>query len=233
MMKFNFILPAFLSGLLFASASHAGVSIGGTRLIFPGDKKEVSLTVANSDKGSPVLIQSWVDEGENSKVKAPFIVTPPLFRLDPGKENILRAVRTGGKLAEDRETLYWLNIKSIPSAKKSEVQSNVLQLAIKNRLKFIYRPNSVVGSPEENANKLVWKRIGNQIQATNPTPFYMNLSMLVIGGKTYSPSLPEQTYIAPRSVRLYNIPSGTSNNNVKWKVINDYGGAGEEFSATF
>ncbi|AKE61996.1 fimbrial biogenesis chaperone [Citrobacter farmeri] len=232
-MKFNFILPAFLSGLLFASASHAGVSIGGTRLIFPGDKKEVSLTVANSDKGSPVLIQSWVDEGENSKVKAPFIVTPPLFRLDPGKENILRAVRTGGKLAEDRETLYWLNIKSIPSAKKSEVQSNVLQLAIKNRLKFIYRPNSVVGSPEENANKLVWKRIGNQIQATNPTPFYMNLSMLVIGGKTYSPSLPEQTYIAPRSVRLYNIPSGTSNNNVKWKVINDYGGAGEEFSATF
>lgn len=232
-MKFNFILPAFLSGLLFASASHAGVSIGGTRLIFPGDKKEVSLTVANSDKGSPVLIQSWVDEGENSKVKAPFIVTPPLFRLDPGKENILRAVRTGGKLAEDRETLYWLNIKSIPSAKKSEVQSNVLQLAIKNRLKFIYRPNSVVGSPEENANKLIWKRIGNQIQATNPTPFYMNLSMLVIGGKTYSPSLPEQTYIAPRSVRLYNIPSGTSNNNVKWKVINDYGGAGEEFSATF
>lgn len=232
-MKFNFILPAFLSGLLFASASHAGVSIGGTRLIFPGDKKEVSLTVANSDKGSPVLIQSWVDEGENSKVKAPFIVTPPLFRLDPGKENILRAVRTGGKLAEDRETLYWLNIKSIPSAKKSEVQSNVLQLAIKNRLKFIYRPNSVVGSPEENANKLVWKRIGNQIQATNPTPFYMNLSMLVIGGKTYLPSLPEQTYIAPRSVHLYNIPSGTSNNNVKWKVINDYGGAGEEFSATF
>ncbi|WP_159284034.1 fimbrial biogenesis chaperone, partial [Klebsiella pneumoniae] len=91
-------------------------------------------------------------------------------------------VFTGANLAQDRESLFWLNIKTIPSVKKNEVQENTLQLAIKKRLKFIYRPSAVKGLPEENADKLVWKKIGNQIQVTNPTPFYMNFSVITVGG---------------------------------------------------
>ncbi len=125
------------------------------------------------------------------------MITPPLFRLEPGQDNTLRAVFTGANLAQDRESLFWLNIKTIPSVKKNEVQANTLQLAIKKRLKFIYRPSAVKGLPEENADKLVWKKIGNQIQVTNPTPFYMNFSVITVGGKTFKPTLPEQTYVAP------------------------------------
>lgn len=69
----------------FSINSHAAVSVGGTRLVFHGDEKEASITVSNTNKGIPVLIQSWVDEGENSKAKAPFMITPPLFRLEPGQ----------------------------------------------------------------------------------------------------------------------------------------------------
>ncbi len=71
-----------------------------------------------------------------------------------------------------------------------------MQLAIKKRLKFIYRPSAVKGLPEENADKLVWKKIGNQIQVTNPTPFYMNFSVITVGGKTFKPTLPEQAPVA-------------------------------------
>ena len=232
-MKALLVLSLMTSCLLFSINSHAAVSVGGTRLVFHGDEKEASITVSNTDKGIPVLIQSWVDEGENSKAKAPFMITPPLFRLEPGQDNTLRAVFTGANLAQDRESLFWLNIKTIPSVKKNEVQENTLQLAIKKRLKFIYRPSAVKGLPEENADKLVWKKIGNQIQVTNPTPFYMNFSVITVGGKTFKPTLPEQTYVAPATERLFTIPAGAVGNTISWKIINDYGTSGKEFHSKY
>lgn len=232
-MKLPLIFSLFCIVSLFSENGRTAVSVGGTRLIYDAGQKEASITVSNSEKGSPILIQSWVDEGESSKVKSPFIVTPPLFRLDPGQDNILRVVRTGGKIPEDRESLYWLNIKSIPSVKKSDIRSNTLQLAIKNRIKFIYRPVSVAGTPEENADKLIWKRVGNQVQVTNPTAFVMNFGLLTIGGKTFKPSLPEQTFIEPKSVKMFSVPASTTTNSISWKIINDYGGTSKEWTAKF
>ncbi len=65
----------------------------------------------------------WCSHGSKRKithVKAPFLITPPLFRLDAKQENVLRIIRTGGNLPADRESLFWLNIKSIPSSARNE-----------------------------------------------------------------------------------------------------------------
>lgn len=229
-MKVVLFISLIVSCLTISEQCNAAVSVGGTRLIFDGNEREASISVNNTSNGKPVLIQSWIDGSTGSKVKAPFMITPPLFRLEPGQDNILRAVRTGGKLSEDRESLYWLNIKIIPSVKKDVVQKNMLQLAIKKRLKFIYRPQSVKGTPEQSADALVWKRSGNQIQVFNPTPFYMNFSLITIGGKVFKPTLPEQTYVAARSELSFPVPSGASGNVVSWKIINDYGMSGKEFT---
>ncbi|VTR59814.1 Chaperone protein fimC precursor [Serratia fonticola] len=77
--------------LVSATAAQAGVVVGGTRLIYDGAKKESSLSVNNPDK-VPYLIQTWVETtGWVALRKPPFMVTPPLFRLDGGQENVLRA----------------------------------------------------------------------------------------------------------------------------------------------
>ncbi len=109
-----------ISALLMATtAAQAGVIIGGTRVIYPGDKKEASVPVTNNDDIN-YLIQSWVDTDAPGAAKAPFMVTPPLFRINAHQDNTLRVVRTGGDLPKDRESLYWLNIKSIPSSVKKQ-----------------------------------------------------------------------------------------------------------------
>ncbi|EPX2491959.1 molecular chaperone [Klebsiella michiganensis] len=108
-----------------SATSQAGVVVGGTRLIYEGGKKEASINLSNPDKNI-YLIQSWVDSEGRGKgtqaEKAPFIVTPPLFRLDSNQQNILRIVRAGGNLPEDKESLFWLNIKSIPSARRKKTR---------------------------------------------------------------------------------------------------------------
>ncbi|ALX92418.1 long polar fimbrial chaperone LpfB [Serratia fonticola] len=212
--------------LVSATAAQAGVVVGGTRLIYDGAKKESSLSVNNPDK-VPYLIQTWVETTGGGAEKAPFIVTPPLFRLDGGQENVLRVVRAGGNLPADKESLYWMNIKSIPSAQK-DANTNTLQIAVKTRIKLIYRPQGLKGVPEEVTEKLSWRRSGNSLQVTNPTAFYMNFQEVKVAGK----EVKDATYVAPGATASFTLPAGVSGGSVSWKIISDYGGVGAVHTGT-
>lgn len=208
----------------FISVAQAGVIIGGTRVIYHGDKKETSLSVKNPDKLS-YLIQSWVDSSESESGKAPFIITPPLFRLGGTEENTLRIVRTGGNFPEDRESMFWMNIKTIPASEKQD-NANTLQIAIKTRIKLIYRPQTLTAMPETLAKKLTWQRIGQKLTVTNPTPYYMNFSLVKVGNSMVK----DATYVAPMSSSTFSIPAQATG-QVNWTLISDFGAAGNEYRA--
>lgn len=222
------LIPSLLTAALLFSAgvAHAGVLVGGTRLVYNGAKKESSLSVNNPDK-VPYLIQSWIETTGGGAEKAPFMITPPLFRLDGDQDNVLRVVRTGGNLSETQETLYWLNIKAIPSSVKQQ-DRNTLQVAVKTRIKLIYRPQGIKGAPEEMAQSLKWQVMGKQLKVTNTTPFYMNFMQVKLG----STEVDDATYVAPMSSATFALPAGASGNKVQWKIISDYGGVGPEHSAS-
>lgn len=210
-----------LSALMMSSmASQAGIVIGGTRVIFPGDKKEASLSINNPDS-SPYLIQSWIETEKGSMAKDAFIMTPLLFRLDHGEKNLLRIEDVGSE-AQDHETLYWINIKSISASKK---QDNVLKIAVKNRLKLIYRPVSLqTKTPEDFAEKLHWSRAGNTLTVDNPTPYYMNFMYLHLNGK----SVPAMNFAPPHGSVHFTLPANVSGNNLTWALVSDYGSVGKE-----
>jgi len=224
----HFISKALLiSAALTASFSnaYAGVIIGGTRVIFDGGKKEASISINNADS-VPYLIQSWVDMPEGNANKAPFIVTPPLYRLDGGQQNIER-ILLSGSLPQDKESLFWLNIKAIPSASKQE---NSLQIAVKTRIKLIYRPSGLKGTtPEEQANKLTWSRSGNKLMVTNPTQYVINFNEISVGDK----KLDEVSWVAPGATAVFSLPAGVNGNHISFKVINDYGSPGRMYQASF
>lgn len=222
----------FLSKTLFVCAlstttvgvANAGVVIGGTRVIYDGAKKESSISVQNPDT-TPYLIQSWIDTQNGGTEKAPFIITPPLYRLDKDQQNVERIILTGA-LPQDKESLFWLNIKAIPSAPHKD---NTLQVAVKTRLKIIYRPASLKGVlPEELAEKLTWQRSGNNIRVSNPTSYVFNFNEITLGGK----KLEDVTYVLPGTSAEFALPGNASGNDLKFIVINDYGGPGKSHSAS-
>ena len=95
----------------------AGVVVNGTRVVYPADKREVTVSIRNAGE-TPSLVQAWLDAGDpHSKpgeAKVPFVLTPPLFRLDPTKVQSLRLVYTHDALPVDRESLFWLNVLDVP-----------------------------------------------------------------------------------------------------------------------
>lgn len=226
-MKPSWVNPFLLVTLLIISQSSlAGVIVGGTRVIYDGSKREASLSVKNPEKTAPYLIQSWIEkEPQQGAGKAPFVITPPLFRLDAGQENLLRIIRKSDNLPEDRESVFWLNIKSIPSSEKSD--KNQLQITVRTRIKLFYRPASLKDKKAEEAYKaLVLNRTNNTLQIKNPTPFYVSFYSLKINGK----EIEEAPMIAPGATQHFQI---TGPGNVTWQAINDFGGITPPASATF
>ncbi|HGH4684828.1 molecular chaperone [Enterobacter bugandensis] len=223
----NFLSKTLIACAVFSasvSVANAGVIIGGTRVVYDGNKKEASIDVNNPDK-TPYLIQSWVETLNGGAEKAPFIITPPLYRLDGGQQNIERVVVTGN-LPQDKESLYWLNIKAIPSAPKKD---NTLQIAIKTRIKLIYRPAGLKSQqPQELSHQLTWRRNGNQLQVTNPTSYVINFNEISLGGK----KIENVSYVLPGESMNFTLPAGANSTSVNYKVINDYGAVSDVQSAS-
>lgn len=211
------------AALLLASGSALasnGVVLGATRVVYNGESKEASLTVENhSDNKQYFLIQAWVDDKDGNK-NVPFSVTPPLFRLNANKENMLRIVKTGEGLPSDRESVYWMNVKAIPPAPAASEQ-NVLQLAIKTRIKLFYRPSGLPGKVTDAPGALQWSVQGGDLVAKNPSAYSVTLDSVKIGGT----EVKNVNLVMPKSEAHYKLPAGAPHSGqVSFTTVNDYGG---------
>lgn len=205
----------FFISLFIINTSYAGVIISGTRVIYNEGNKNVSINVKNPDK-MPYLIQSWIDDFEEKK-QSKFTITPPLFRLNPDKENTLRIFLTEEGLPSDQESLFWLNIKTIPATEKTE---NSLKIAFKTQMKLIYRPKSLKDvNFEEEQKKLSWSKERGKVIVYNPTPYFMNFQTIKFNGKLVD----DVSYAKPFSTKSFDINDNNEHGLISWELINDYG----------
>ena len=227
MRKYSYLLL-----LLLANASHASVVVGATRVIFDGAKKNASINVENKDKTTNI-IQSWLSPVDaSSSAKDAFVITPPLFKLKAGGQGFVRIVRTGKALPEDRESMFWLNVKGIPALDKAPTE-NIVQFAINSKIKLIYRPASLKGStPEKVASELQWYNENMAIKVKNPSSLYINFAQISINSKDISGGW----FVAPHGELTISIPAGLTSSasgkqEITWSVINDYGMSNNKYRA--
>ncbi|WP_241658206.1 MULTISPECIES: hypothetical protein [Enterobacter cloacae complex] len=75
--------------------------------------------------------------------------------------------------------------------------------------------------------QLSWHTRGNLLIIENPTPFYMNFQEIKLNGK----KVDKATYAAPKSETVFTTPGNITAHTVSWKIINDYGGISQSYSA--
>ena len=207
----------------FSLQVQAGVIINGTRVIYPGDDSEITVQVTNNGK-RPVLVQSWLDTGDSQAtpdtITTPFVLTPPINRLDAGKAQSLRvAAISTTSLPKDRESLFWLNVLEIPGRPGTDFKAeNYLQLAVRSRIKFFWRPASLREGVTSAPKSLGWSASAQGLKVTNPTPYYISLATVTIGGKTT-----EVDMVDPFSSRIFPDIRSERGNTIKAEWIDDYG----------
>ena len=158
--------------------SIANIVVNATRVIYPQNEKEVTVKITNNDR-SPVLVQNWIDTGDVNAapetIRSPFMLTPPMNRIDPGKGQTLRISYTGGNEPRDRETLFFLNVLEIPPLKKDATNPNRVQVAFRTRIKMFYRPDGLKPDAKTAAESIKWVAHDGKLQAVNDSPYYVTL----------------------------------------------------------
>ncbi|RDL27146.1 fimbria/pilus periplasmic chaperone [Serratia fonticola] len=206
--------------VFFSTYSAASVVVSGTRVIYPSDAKEVSVKISNVGP-SPVLLQSWIDNGDaNAKpsaIKVPFVLTPPMNRVEAGKGQTLRISYAGGTLPMDKESVFWLNVLEVPAKSQATTGENRLQMAFRTRIKLFFRPKGLDGNPNDAAKAVTWSAQGGKVQANNPTPYYVSFVNLTVNGKKL-----DNAMVAPRATLSLNLP-GNSGSKINASFVNDYG----------
>ncbi|CNF17022.1 fimbria/pilus periplasmic chaperone [Yersinia mollaretii] len=226
-------------GLMLIAGSipaYASMTISGTRVIFPAAKKEVS--VRTNNKGTdPALVQIWVDDGKSdaniNNLTIPFVVTPPVFRVEAGKGQSVRMIYNGMALPQDKESVFWFNMLEVPTIEKNSGDKNKLELAFRTRIKIFYRPTTLNSSGTEQSEKLQWvlasdSQKGQGVKVTNPTPYYFSFDSGIATAGSKKVELKTEM-LAPFSTLTFypeNKISGIS--AVVYKILNDYGAPIEE-----
>ncbi|HEK2041944.1 TPA: fimbria/pilus periplasmic chaperone [Proteus mirabilis] len=212
----HFIALFFLFS--FSSLSYAGgVALAATRIVYPMDAKQTSITLNNTDKRLRFLVQSWIDDSQDQKSNE-FIVTPPLFVSKPESENKLRIIYAGKALPNDRESLFWLNTKAIPEIEREEIKDkNILQLAVLSRIKIFIRPQGLNFNIEDVPNSLEFKKSQGNIIVNNPSPYYATLINLEADNEQLN-----STMVPPMGTVMIKV-SKPNYSQISYQTINDYG----------
>lgn len=212
-----FILLTTLASTAFAG----GIVLERTRVIYDASKKEAALPLANHSEKMPYLLQSWVENSNNSS-RGPFIVTPPLFRLDAGEDSTLRIIKADGQVPNDRESMYFINVRAIPAQNKADLaNTNTLTLVFKTRIKIFYRPKGLNGKARDAFKALEFGISANQLTIYNPSAYHVVFAGLSLDNVNLTDKI---EYIAPQERKIIAI-NATTGRTVKWAAINDFGGS--------
>ncbi|CCG88399.1 fimbrial biogenesis chaperone [Erwinia piriflorinigrans] len=218
-------MKKLLSAVLccFSLSAAAGIQVDATRVIYHGNAQSASLNIHN-DKPETYMVQTWLDQGDATKTPQdiPVQVIPPVLKLAGNKEAVLRFIYSGKGLPQDRESLFWVNVQEIPPTSSKE---NVLQIAVRTRIKLFYRPDGLNTTLEKQAEALKWHRQGNQLIVENSGPLNITLGTVTLTSGSGKKQTIDADMIKPFDHATMTLPAGTENGSrIGFSYINDYGG---------
>ena len=225
-MRFQFLISIIF--LLLAQHVSAGITVTGTRIIFPSNQQSVSIQL-NNKLDKPALAQLWLDDGDPSLIpsadKIPFIITPPLSEISAKRGQMVRIiVKDKSQLPADRESLFWFNVLDIPS-KHQDNTENTLQISIRTRLKLFYRPKNLVINQNQAFNlvKFKYDDLTGQVEVHNPSPYFLNFFDVVLVSNQDTKTYNQNLMLAPYATEKFNPEISFQPTQLKYQLINDYG----------
>lgn len=204
------LIGASIAGI---ATVQAQIAIPSTRVVYAAPQKEVVVPIRNMGD-APVLVQAWISDGDPDQPpeasKAPFVLAPPVVRLDAGKDNHLRIRGIEGVAPNDNvEHLYWLNILAIPP-RVADATQGVLELAIRSRYKVLYRPKGLPAPGLDRTGEwdfsLKSDGEGRRLHIANRSAYVANLGTLTVVHDGRSMEL-DNPYVLPMAGVDVELPS--------------------------
>ncbi len=222
---------ALLVGNLFKAqaAENQGLSFSPMRLSYvakdsPGG---VTLSMTNHTEQG-YLVQGFVspmdpDTGRfDTKTGSvpPFVVLPPLKRVEAGGKFSFRIRQLGGQLLQDRESAFVVSLRAIPGVAVPDIaeapafsrqmgKASQVQVALQMNIRLFYRPQGIPARDNATVAKQVkFSLQGTQLRVDNPTPYFLTFSVLKVGSQQ-ADDYTRQAMVPPKGMQTYSFTAGT------------------------
>lgn len=221
-------MTALLAGALALPAS-AAVTLQGTRIVHDAGKGRDVTVRATNGGDQAAMVQVWIDDGDSharpENVRTPFRLTPADPRLLQAHQGQAYRVTYAPRPSEaplptDRESVFYFNLLDIPPKPADAAGKNLLQFAVRTRVKLFHRPAGLPGNARDAAGQLQWRAQGGALQVNNPSAYHVTISTLTLpdGRKV------EADMIAPGAEVRLPLPSGAAMpSSVTFQWLDDYG----------
>lgn len=197
-MRLKLLITHLVLTTLFAvNTAHSAIQAMASRVVYEGQYKAATLALKNNANRA-YMVQTWLEQGENSTQmeKIPFVVTPPLIKIEAQHESILRFIYSGNGLPQDRESQFWINIQEIPPKSEKE---NTLQLAVRSKIKLFYRPTPLDLSLNEAVKQIKWSVKDNRLILENNSALFITIGDLTLDDQKSAVKNLDQDMVAPFS----------------------------------
>jgi len=221
-------MTALLAGALALPAS-AAVTLQGTRIVHDAAQGRDVTVRATNGGDQAAMVQVWIDDGDSharpENVRTPFRLTPADPRLLQAHQGQAYRVTYAPRPSEaplptDRESVFYFNLLDIPPKPADAAGKNLLQFAVRTRVKLFHRPAGLPGNARDAAGQLQWRAQGGALQVNNPSAYHVTISTLTLpdGRKV------EADMIAPGAEVRLPLPSGAAMpSSVTFQWLDDYG----------
>jgi len=199
-------------------AAHASVVLNGTRVIYQAGQHGKTLQLSNEDE-HPNLVQMWVDDD------APFVLNPPIFRMEPHAGQMVRLRIADTDLPQDRESVFYLNFTQVPALDDAAQQANRLVLLFQSRVKLFYRPKGLAPNTFSCA-ALHMQRHAGELQVENTSAYHLVVMHAELRSGDTSLPLAETQMLTPFSKTQWAWPASVRASGLETVVLtlrNDYG----------
>lgn len=207
---------AVLLGLLSsANASNKlPIEIQNTRVVFNEGQPSSFVSVRNKSD-IPYLIAvditSFCGEGKTCPATEDFMTSPGFKVINPGQAFPFRIVKLAEKLPADKESLYLVQFRLVPSEAdlpEQDLQKARITVAVAGSMKLFWRPKALSNTPGvlKVRDMLAARCNANQLEIFNRSAYWGTFGTLHASGKTLLKDGP-LPMIAPFSSVRYTLPS--------------------------
>ncbi|KER01311.1 molecular chaperone [Photorhabdus temperata] len=144
----------------------------------------------------------------------PFVVLPPLKRVEAGEAFSFRIRQLGGQLPQDRESAFVVSLRAIPGVAVPDTanapalglqtdKASQVQVALQMNIRLFYRPQGVPARDNATVAKQVkFSLLGTQLRVENPTPYFLTFSVLKVGTQQADDHI-RQAMVPPKGIQTY------------------------------
>lgn len=218
------------AAVIATAPANAAVTLQGTRIIHDAQKGRDVTVKANNSGELPAMTQVWIDAGDSQArpedVRTPFRLTPAEPRLMQPHQGQAYRITYAPRPSEtplptDRESVFYFNLLDIPPKPADSAGRNLLQFAVRTRVKLFHRPAGLRGEARDAAAALVWTATaGSGLVVRNPSAYHVTLSRLTLADGRQV----EVDMLAPGAQQTLVLPTGSvMPTSVTFQWLDDYG----------